>query len=213
MQDIIDDPSESEERRRDASSFRWSTVVVNQDLKSSRHRDSNNAGKSAIVALGRHSGGQLRWWPGDNRTKPLTTLIVGDSVLLPVKNQLQFFDGRRAHETMKFSGKRTSIIWFACDVKQKVAKDVQETAEALHFRLPESIVRPGGPVAADGSDGDAAGPAVLAGDIEEPTRHDAVPLADSIGEASVAAASDDLRLVTRDVRVRFLVMQCVGNSM
>ena len=40
-----------------AKNFRWSSVCVNQNLQCKRHRDRNNLGMSAIIAIGPHRGG------------------------------------------------------------------------------------------------------------------------------------------------------------
>ena len=113
LNEIADDASETELRRRYASEFRWTTIVINQDLKSLRHRDRNNAGLSVITALGQFRDGQLRWWPDDKCVVPVTRLSDEGSMVVNVKNRIEFFDGRCAHETLDVVGKRTSIIWYS----------------------------------------------------------------------------------------------------
>ena len=41
--------------------FRFSTISINQDFASTRHRDTGNAGPSAIYAAGPLKGGTLRY--------------------------------------------------------------------------------------------------------------------------------------------------------
>ena len=136
---IVADESASEERRKQASEFRWTTFNINQDLKSLRHRDRNNAGLSAIIALGRFRQGQLRWWPDDTRSVPASQLTEQGSKIVNVKDKLQFFDGRCAHETMEFDGSRTSIIWYAGTFPVGVAHELTQEATQLGFRLPEEM--------------------------------------------------------------------------
>ena len=106
------DSEVSEADREYARSFRWTTIVINQDLKCERHRDANNVGLSAILAVGPHKGGDLRYWPNDGCKSPVSTLSLDDCQLLKVSKGIRFFDGRKAHETTEFKGKRTSIIWY-----------------------------------------------------------------------------------------------------
>ena len=47
------------------NSFAWSTIVINQDYASKRHRDQNNGGHPAIFAVGGFGGGSPTYWEED----------------------------------------------------------------------------------------------------------------------------------------------------
>ena len=92
--------------------FSWSTFTVNRSWTSRRHRDTNNVGPSAIVSFGKHSGGELRWWPQDCPGKVIGDLEERDGVQVQPLHKVCFFDGTKAHETCQFDGNRVSIIFY-----------------------------------------------------------------------------------------------------
>ena len=46
-------------------SFLWTTVTLNDDFASARHRDGGNSGLSYILSVGDHQAGRLWVWPRD----------------------------------------------------------------------------------------------------------------------------------------------------
>lgn len=94
-------------------------VCVNQGFSARRHRDSRNLGPSWVVAFGEFTGGLLRTWPSDPGAKKQDYGKLDDqtSVLIDVKNDLQAFDGNKAHEVTAYScegeaGERYSIVYY-----------------------------------------------------------------------------------------------------
>ena len=134
LEEIMHDVTVPLERRRMAEEFRWTSIVVNQDLKCARHRDGNNAGLSAIIAVGPHRGGNLLYWPYDDRKQTLGSLSLNHCTAMKVSKRVQFFDGRNAHETQDFFGKRTSIVWYAVKNFDSADLGLRRDAEALGFR-------------------------------------------------------------------------------
>ena len=45
-----------------AERFKFTCVTINIDFACKKHRDSGNAGPSAIMTCGNYSGGLLRYW-------------------------------------------------------------------------------------------------------------------------------------------------------
>ena len=107
---------------------------------------------SAIIAFGSHTKGGLRYWPHDSRSGSVANLNVCDSVLLDVNGRLQFFDGRLAHGTQNYKGKRTSVIWFAAKGTEGMQQAMRDQAEQLGFRLPDAPSACVGPSTAEGYD-------------------------------------------------------------
>ena len=137
LSDMQYDTSASESDREYAKNFRWTTIVINQDLKCERHRDTNNVGLSAILAVGPHKGGDLRYWPHDDGKLPVSALSLDDCQLLKVSKGIRFFDGRKAHETKEFRGKRTSIIWYSVKNTDSMDDDLRGRATSMGFVVPE----------------------------------------------------------------------------
>ena len=50
-----------------SGNFPFTSISVNVNYAAARHRDRNNVGPSAIKAFGRYRGGQLLYWPKDER--------------------------------------------------------------------------------------------------------------------------------------------------
>ena len=90
--------------------FRFSTITLNKDFASRRHRDVNNLGPSAIVGAGPFTGGGLLYWDQDPGKGSVWDLPQDGAKRLRLQKKLQFFDGRKAHETAPFSGSRVSIV-------------------------------------------------------------------------------------------------------
>ena len=165
LDDMLLCPNYDEETKKNAAAFRWTTITINQDVKCKRHRDRNNVGLSAIIALGNFKKGQLNWWPNDSRSGPVMSLDDSESCKLNVKDRVRFFDGRNAHETCEFRGVRTSVIWFATTIPDGLTEELKEEAEYLEFSLPDlpTIVAEAAPLTevVDGQtqdDGDAVRP-------------------------------------------------------
>ena len=93
--------------------FKFSAFSLNHGFASRRHRDAGNAGPSAVTAVGKFSGGDLKYWDNDDLSSSIEGLPADKATTLNARNHIAMFDGRRAHEAMPFTGERWSIVWFA----------------------------------------------------------------------------------------------------
>ena len=98
--------------------FPFTSISLNVNYAAARHRDKrlgdrhrlcrlmarNNVGPSAIKAFGRFSGGKLRYWARDSRSKKVAGLRRKEATELDVRS-IQYFDGTRAHATWANTGK------------------------------------------------------------------------------------------------------------
>merc|ERR1719491_407877 len=92
--------------------FPCTSISVNSNYAARRHRDGNNAGPSMIGAFGNFTGGELAYWPDDDRSGPVEDLCHDDRIVLNLQKGLALFDGCRAHEVDDFVGERFSVVWF-----------------------------------------------------------------------------------------------------
>ena len=59
-----------------------------------------------------------------------------DAEILQTRNKVAMFDGRRAHEVTEFTGRRTSVVWFASKRPWEIDRDIRSDLERLGFRPP-----------------------------------------------------------------------------
>jgi len=116
--------------------FNWTSITVNSDFASSKHRDSGNEGPSIIQAFGPFSGGELMTWTHDNGKKTISDFKDEDATILDARTP-QRFDGRKLHGTMPFSGKRTSIVWYTCRCLAEATNEIIWDASRLRLKLPK----------------------------------------------------------------------------
>jgi len=105
--------------------FKCSAINLNANYAGRRHRDGNNEGPSVIRAVGKFSGGKLKYWPTDvqHPRTDLKTLDQVKHITFDLKHHTTIFDGTRAHEVENFEGERYSIVYFTASGYQKVPKD------------------------------------------------------------------------------------------
>jgi len=115
--------------------FRWTSVTINSDFASKRHRDRSNQGPSAILALGHFTGGQLKVWKDDDRSGGVASLNAEDAVEIDPR-EISYFDGRQAHETCEFKGRRVSMIWYTARNANTIHRTMKSELRKLGFRLP-----------------------------------------------------------------------------
>eukprot|EP00933_Yihiella_yeosuensis_P034377 TRINITY_DN27878_c0_g1_i1.p1 TRINITY_DN27878_c0_g1~~TRINITY_DN27878_c0_g1_i1.p1 ORF type:complete len:367 (-),score=45.35 TRINITY_DN27878_c0_g1_i1:116-1216(-) len=102
-------------RANGLADFKCTSIAVNCDYAAARHRDGNNAGPSVVKAFGKFTGGELCYWPKDNRKqKDVKKLKRADCIVRNVEKSPFLFDGRKAHEVRPFKGKRFSLVFFTC---------------------------------------------------------------------------------------------------
>lgn len=124
--------------------FPVTSISVNSSYAAKRHRDKNNAGPSVIRAFGSFKGGNLRYWPGDDRRVRVEELQRRDSQTLRVRTAAAVFDGRRAHEVTPFQGReRFSLVFFTVGKYWEASHRVKLLGTRMGFCLPtpESLKR------------------------------------------------------------------------
>jgi len=91
----------------------YTSITVNQNYLSTKHRDKNNQGDSLLVAFGNYSGGGLKIWEGsregihDIKNKP----IVDDF-------------SKIFHSVEPFEGERYSLVFYT--LKLKIPEGIPE---------------------------------------------------------------------------------------
>jgi len=145
--------------------FTFTSININKNYAGKLHRDGNNSGPSFIKAFGEFTGGELNYWPSDDKKTPLEDFDHAKRVTVGIKDSLLLFDGNRGHYVNSFEGERYSLVFFSVRTWNKIPED--ERAEAVRCGIPVPTERsmayaqgllgpsgPGGyrlyPVAADG---------------------------------------------------------------
>merc|ERR1719336_613550 len=93
--------------------FPCTSISLNSNYAAKRHRDGNNAGPSMIAGFGNYTGGELAYWPDDDRSGYVEDLHHDDRKVLDINKSLVLFDGNRGHEVDDFQGERFSVVWFS----------------------------------------------------------------------------------------------------
>merc|ERR1719324_1461638 len=75
--------------------FCYTSVNINKNYAGKLHRDGNNAGPSLIKAFGDFIGGELNYWPSDDKKTPLEDFDLKEKVTVNIKDNLMLFDGNR----------------------------------------------------------------------------------------------------------------------
>ncbi|CAJ1404113.1 unnamed protein product [Effrenium voratum] len=127
--------------RRTLGNFPFTSISVNVNYAAARHRDRNNVGPSAIKAFGRYRGGQLLYWPKDERCGDVKDLPRQECQVLNVDQKPHYFDGTKAHEVRPFKGERFSVVFFTVGMYSAVSASVKDASAKLGFCMPtpESI--------------------------------------------------------------------------
>jgi len=110
--------------------FEYTSVNINKNYAGKLHRDGNNAGPSFIKAFGDFKGGELNYWPSDDKKKPLEEFNHKEKVTVDIKENLLLFDGNRGHYVNKFQGERYSLVFFSVRTWNKIPQvEVKAAAE------------------------------------------------------------------------------------
>ena len=115
----------------------YTVGVVAERFSASKHRDSGNAGPSAVVAFGKFRGGRLLYWPDDDKSEPVSKLRNDQAERHTVKHRIHLFDANRAHSVEPFKGKRSSLVAFASKDSWDAPAEIREEAMALGVPLPK----------------------------------------------------------------------------
>lgn len=105
----------------DQKHFKWTSLNLNKNYCAKAHRDGNNFGPSMIAAFGGFKGGQLNYWPEDNKEQPLETVTTKPREQLDLGAGLALFNGNCAHSVEPFQGKeRFSVVYFTASCHARV---------------------------------------------------------------------------------------------
>ena len=100
--------------------FPFTSISLNYNYAAKLHRDGNNAGPSLSRSLGAFTGGELSYWPNDDKRTPLDQLRTRDAVKIDTQTCYALFDGCRAHKVEPFSGgDRYSLVYFSLNAWER----------------------------------------------------------------------------------------------
>ena len=113
--------------------FPFTSISLNFNYAARLHRDGNNAGVSLARSICDFSGGQLSYWPNDDKRTDLQELRERDRVIIDTRNNYALFDGCRAHRVEPFSGgDRYSLVFFSLNAWDRGPRE----------QMPEGTVYP-----------------------------------------------------------------------
>ena len=92
--------------------FPCTSICLHYDYAPKPHRDKNNLGPSAIVALGDFTGGELLVWEEDDPKASMDDLDPRQAKEVNIRNNLYCFDGNMAHAVKSFEGERYSVVFY-----------------------------------------------------------------------------------------------------
>jgi len=121
-----------------AKDFPFTSIIINSSYSAKRHRDHLNDGPSCIRAFGDFEGGNLRYWPDDNKHTNIESLRDEDAEVLDVRNSTILMDGNRAHTVEEYTGdERFSLVYFTAAHFQKTTDDVREQLMQVGIPFPD----------------------------------------------------------------------------
>merc|ERR1740123_71776 len=116
--------------------FGYTSININKNYAGRLHRDGNNAGPSLIKAFGDFHGGDLNYWPSDDKKLPLEEFDQSKKVTLNIKSNLLLFDGNRGHFVNPFQGERYSLVFFSLRTWNKVPEEDLKAARRYGVPVP-----------------------------------------------------------------------------
>jgi len=124
----------------EAAGFKFTSLNLNCNYAARRHRDGNNFGPSFIKAFGNFTGGQLKYWPEDDKGLELEELPQEKGVLLDIGGGkgggLALFNGNSAHSVEAFEGNRYSVVYFALGCHARAGAEDRAFLESLGVAFP-----------------------------------------------------------------------------
>jgi len=117
--------------------FPCTSISLNSGYAAKRHRDGGNQGPSMIRGFGDFTGGQLAYWPDDDKSCAVESLVHEDRIPMDISKGLVLFDGNRGHEVDSFEGERFSVVWFSLGKFWKVQQEERDFLTHCGFTIPE----------------------------------------------------------------------------
>ena len=118
-----------------AEHIEFTSIQLNLHFSCRRHRDFGNIGTSATKALGDFGGGNLIYWPWDDKETPLGALDEDHAVTLDTR-QWCVFDGTKAHQAQPYEGTRVSLVFFQSTAWRWADDDTKWRLAHLGVNLP-----------------------------------------------------------------------------
>jgi hypothetical protein len=116
--------------------FKFTSLNLNKNYAAKLHRDGNNFGPSMIAAFGEFTGGELNYWPDDDRQLKLESLKPKSAEKFQIGNGLALFNGNSAHSVNDFEGHRFSVVYFTAGCHAKLVPEDVAILEELGMRYP-----------------------------------------------------------------------------
>lgn len=126
------------DRKQLGTEFVFTSININKNYAGKLHRDGNNVGPSFLKAFGKFTGGQLNYFPEDDRSLKLTDLeaMADKSEKIDVAKGLLLFDGKRGHFVDDFDGERYSLVFFTCPRFEKITEETRQVLDTAGFPIP-----------------------------------------------------------------------------
>jgi hypothetical protein len=119
--------------------FVYTSININKNYAGKLHRDGGNVGPSFIKALGDFRGGELNYFPEDDRSCGLDVLEAehaDKSVSNDISKGLFLFDGKRGHWVNDFEGERYTLVFFTCPRYDRISDEGKAHVDAGGFPFP-----------------------------------------------------------------------------
>jgi hypothetical protein len=119
--------------------FVCTSININKNYAGKLHRDGNNVGPSFIKAFGDFQGGELNYFPEDDKSCKLEVLEaehLSDTVKVDVSKGLLLFDGKRGHWVSDFEGERYTLVFFTCPRFERISEEHMKFMDAANFAFP-----------------------------------------------------------------------------
>jgi len=121
----------------EAAKFGFTSINLNCNYAAQRHRDKNNFGPSLIKAFGSFTGGELAYWPEDDKTVKVDDMPQDKKVQVQLRDGLMMFNGNCAHAVNDFQGERFSVVYFTLGCHAKAKPADRAKLEELGVAMPE----------------------------------------------------------------------------
>jgi hypothetical protein len=116
--------------------FGWTSLNLNCNYAAALHRDKNNFGPSMIKGFGDFQGGELCYFPEDDKKVQLELLPDNQKVCLQIRDGLAMFNGNCGHYVQDFKGERFSVVYFTLGCHAKLSAKVRGQLEEIGFVPP-----------------------------------------------------------------------------
>ena len=142
-------------KKSPAGKLPFTIISLKKNYGGRMQRDAGNVGPSIGIAIGKYTGGKLRYWAGDSekgkRSAHVQRVRKEPSIALSIKNGVAF-DGNCAHEVAKLRGSDTAsseVLQWGSTLSQVMSafhhykgsdtRDTDELPEQMWNRIGDAI--------------------------------------------------------------------------